>query len=122
MPIFSIKGRLGIFKGHSNISTNKYDILILPDTLFICSISSFKGENDRGSFHWRNGLLAEHREHSDLCQDFLEPKGLHLKYYNLPQKIKMLSYLRWPIYLILIRFLIAVKHPESHILMAEDGA
>ena len=45
MPIFSIEGRLGIFKGRSNIFTDKYDILILPGTLFIC-----------------NGLLAEHRE------------------------------------------------------------
>ena len=62
MPIFSIEGRLGIFKGRSNISTNKYDILISPGTLFICSIPSFKGKNDRGSFHWRNGLLVEHRE------------------------------------------------------------
>ena len=35
MPIFSIEGR-------SNISTNKYDILILPSTLFICLIPSFK--------------------------------------------------------------------------------
>ena len=70
MAIFSIEGRLGIFKGRSNISTNTYDILILPGTLLICSIPSFKGKNDRGSFHWRNGLLAEHREHSDLCQDF----------------------------------------------------
>ena len=43
MPIFSIEGRSGIFKGRSNISTNKYDILILPSTLFICSIPSFKG-------------------------------------------------------------------------------
>ena len=32
----SIKERLVIFKGRSNISTNKYDILILPGTLFIC--------------------------------------------------------------------------------------
>ena len=31
MPIFSIEGRLAIFKGRSNISTNKYDISILPD-------------------------------------------------------------------------------------------
>ena len=54
MPIFSIERRLGIFKGHSNISTNKYDILI----------------TDRGSFPWRNGLLAKHREYSHLCQDF----------------------------------------------------
>ena len=72
MPIFSIEGRLEIFKGRSNSSTNTYDIFILPATLFICSIPSFKGKNDRGSFHWRNGLLAEHREHSDLCQDFPE--------------------------------------------------
>ena len=71
MPIFSIEGRLGIFKGRSNISTYTYDILILPGTLFICSSLSLKGENYRGSFHWHNGLLAEHREHSDLCQDFV---------------------------------------------------
>ena len=42
MLIFSIEGRLEIFKEHSNISTNKYDILILPSTLFICSIPSLK--------------------------------------------------------------------------------
>ena len=70
MRIFSIERRLGIFKGRSNISINTYDILILSGTLFICSIPSFKGKNDRGSFDWHNGLLAEHREHSDLCQDF----------------------------------------------------
>ena len=66
MPIFSIEGRLGIFKGRSNIFTNTYDILVLlkHGTLLICSILSFKGKNDRGSFHWRNGLLAKHREHS----------------------------------------------------------
>ena len=67
MPIFFIEGR-------SNISTNTSDILIVPGTLFSCSIPSFKGKNDRGSFHWRNGLLAEHREHSDLYQDFLSTK------------------------------------------------
>ena len=72
MPIFSIEGRLGIFKGHSNISTDTYDMLISPGTLFICSILSFQSKNDRGSFHLRNGLLAEHREDSDLCQDFLD--------------------------------------------------
>ena len=71
MPIFSIEWRLGIFRGRSNIFIDKYDILILPGTLLICSIPSFKGITDRGSFHWRNGLLAEHREHSDLCQDSL---------------------------------------------------
>ena len=71
MPIFSIEGRLGILKGRSNISTNTYDILILPGTLLICSIPSFKCKNGRGSCHWRNGLLAEHREHSGLCQDFM---------------------------------------------------
>ena len=38
-------GRLGIFKGRSNISPNIYDILILPGTLFICSIPSFKGKS-----------------------------------------------------------------------------
>ena len=70
MPKFSIEGRLGIFKGLSNISSNKYDILILPGTLFIRSIPSFKGITVRGSVHWRNGLLAEHREHSHYCQDF----------------------------------------------------
>ena len=41
MPIFSIEGRLGIFKGRSNISTNKYYISILPGTLFIRSSPSF---------------------------------------------------------------------------------
>ena len=34
-----------------------------------CSFVQFQ-VFDRGCFHWRNGLLAEHREHSDLCQDF----------------------------------------------------
>ena len=72
MPLFSIEGRLKIFKGRSNISTNIYVILILPGTFFICSIPSFKGKNDRGAFHWRNGLLVEHREHSDLCRDFMK--------------------------------------------------
>ena len=37
-------GRLGIFKGRSNISTIKYAILILTGTLFICSIPSFEGK------------------------------------------------------------------------------
>ena len=33
-----------VLRGCSNISTNKYDILILPDTLFNCSIPSFRGK------------------------------------------------------------------------------
>ena len=70
MPIFSNEGRLGIFKGRSNSSTTIYVILILPGTLLIYSIPSFKGKNDRGSFHWRYCLHAEHRENSHLSQNF----------------------------------------------------
>ena len=52
MPKFSIEGRLRIFKERSNMSTNKYDVLILPGTLFICSIPSFKAKktNNRSRF------------------------------------------------------------------------
>ena len=39
--IFSIEGRLGILKGPSNISINKYYISILPGTVFICSFPIF---------------------------------------------------------------------------------
>ena len=44
MPIFSIEGYLGIFEERLNISTNKYDILILVGTLFNSSIPCFEGK------------------------------------------------------------------------------
>ena len=51
MPIFSIEGRSEIFKGRSNISTNKYYISILPGTFFICSIPIFGEIINHGSFY-----------------------------------------------------------------------
>ena len=59
------------------IYTNKYDILILPGALLIFSSPNFEGKKyitDSGFFHWRNGLLAEHREHSHLCLDLNTPR------------------------------------------------
>ena len=58
MLIFFIEGCLGRFKCRSNISSNKYDIIILLDTLIICLIPSFKGKNDRCSFI---GVMARSR-------------------------------------------------------------